>query len=77
MPLPFARCVYAGEEDIGNWVLLAKAGRVLNVPFVASGGCATGSQLAAAIALGADGLNMGTRFMATKVGICGDASHET
>jgi len=55
-----------GEEDIGNWVLLAKAGRVLTVPFVASGGCATGSQLAAAIALGAEGVNMGTRFMATK-----------
>ena len=67
-------CEHAGEEDIGNWVLLAKAGRVLNVPFVASGGCATGSQLAAAIALGADGLNMGTRFMATKV--CEDAAHQ-
>eukprot|EP00591_Stephanopyxis_turris_P012075 CAMPEP_0195524770 /NCGR_PEP_ID=MMETSP0794_2-20130614/24807_1 /TAXON_ID=515487 /ORGANISM="Stephanopyxis turris, Strain CCMP 815" /LENGTH=261 /DNA_ID=CAMNT_0040655061 /DNA_START=71 /DNA_END=853 /DNA_ORIENTATION=- len=57
---------HPGEEDIGNWVLLAKAGRVLTVPFVASGGCATGSQLAAAIALGAEGVNMGTRFMATK-----------
>jgi nitronate monooxygenase len=57
---------HPGEEDIGNWVLLAKAGAELNVPFVASGGCATGSQLAAALAMGAEGVNMGTRFMATK-----------
>merc|ERR1719379_295708 len=57
---------HPGEEDVGNWVLLAKAGKVLNVPFVASGGNATGSQLAAALALGAEGVNMGTAFMATK-----------
>ena len=56
---------HPGEMDIGNWVLLAKAGQELEVPFVASGGCATGAQLAAALALGADGINMGTRFMAT------------
>eukprot|EP00301_Raphidiophrys_heterophryoidea_P014339 c2229_g1_i1.p1 GENE.c2229_g1_i1~~c2229_g1_i1.p1 ORF type:complete len:331 (-),score=94.57 c2229_g1_i1:126-1118(-) len=56
---------HPGEDDIGNFVLLAKAGRVLKVPFVASGGVGTGSQLAAALALGADGINMGTRFMAT------------
>jgi len=57
---------HPGEEDVGNWVLLAKAGRDLKVPFVASGGSATGSQLAAALALGAEGLNMGTAFMATQ-----------
>lgn len=57
---------HPGEEDVGNWVLLAKAGKVLKVPFVASGGCATGSQLAAALCMGAEGINMGTRFMATK-----------
>eukprot|EP00939_MAST-03C_sp_MAST-3C-sp1_P004299 g4299.t1 len=60
---------HPGEEDVGNWVLLARAGQVLKkagIPFVASGGCATGSQLAAALSLGAEGMNMGTRFMATK-----------
>ena len=59
---------HPGEEDVGNWVLLAKAGQVLKakgIPFIASGGCATGSQLAAALAMGAEGMNMGTAFMAT------------
>merc|ERR1712166_1605997 len=59
---------HPGEEDVGNWVLLAEAGRVLKeagIPFVASGGCANGKQLAAAIAMGAEGMNMGTAFMAT------------
>lgn len=57
---------HPGEEDVGNWVLLAQAAQELKVPFVASGGNATGSQLAAALAMGAEGVNMGTRFMATK-----------
>jgi len=60
---------HPGEEDVGNWVLLAKAGQVLKeagIPFIASGGCANGKQLAAAIAMGAEGINCGTRFMATK-----------
>eukprot|EP00467_Chlorarachnion_reptans_P024419 CAMPEP_0114507614 /NCGR_PEP_ID=MMETSP0109-20121206/12114_1 /TAXON_ID=29199 /ORGANISM="Chlorarachnion reptans, Strain CCCM449" /LENGTH=330 /DNA_ID=CAMNT_0001686399 /DNA_START=105 /DNA_END=1097 /DNA_ORIENTATION=- len=57
---------HPGEDDIGNWVLLAQAKRKLKIPFIASGGCANGAQLAAALALGAEGLNMGTRFMATK-----------
>jgi len=60
---------HPGEEDVGNWVLLAKAGAVLKaagIPFVASGGCVTGSQLAAALSLGAEGMNMGTAFMATE-----------
>lgn len=57
---------HPGEDDVGNWVLLAKAGKNLKIPFVASGGVACGEQLAAAIAFGAEGINMGTRFMATK-----------
>merc|ERR1719160_2425812 len=57
---------HPGEEDVGNWVLLARAGQKLPAPFVASGGCATASQLVAALAMGAEGVNMGTRFMATK-----------
>mmetsp|Transcript_29468 Transcript_29468/g.51746 ORF Transcript_29468/g.51746 Transcript_29468/m.51746 type:complete len:330 (+) Transcript_29468:122-1111(+) len=57
---------HPGESDVGNWVLLAQASRKLKIPFVASGGCANGQQLAAALALGAEGVNMGTRFMATK-----------
>ena len=43
---------HPGESDIGNWVLLAKAARELKIPFVASGGCGDGKQLAAALALG-------------------------
>ncbi|CAK9087671.1 unnamed protein product [Durusdinium trenchii] len=57
---------HPGEEDVGNWVLLAQASQELKIPFVASGGTATGVQLAAALAMGAEGVNMGTRFMATK-----------
>ncbi len=57
---------HPGEDDVGNWVLLPRAAEELKIPFVASGGVGTGSQLAAALALGADGINMGTRFIATK-----------
>lgn len=57
---------HPGESDIGNWVLLARAQQELTIPYVVSGGCATGSQLAAALSLGAIGMNMGTRFLATK-----------
>jgi len=56
---------HPGEADVGNWVLAPQAARELDVPFIVSGGVATGSQLAAALALGACGVNMGTRFMAT------------
>ena len=49
-----------------NFILLNRAAEALTVPFVASGGMANGRSLAAALALGADGINMGTRFMATK-----------
>ena len=40
---------HPGEADIGNWVLFPKAARELSIPFIASGGCADGKQLAAAI----------------------------
>jgi nitronate monooxygenase len=57
---------HPGEDDVGNWVLLPRAAEELKIPFVASGGVANGAQLVAALAMGADGVNMGTRFMATK-----------
>ncbi|MDB5433456.1 MAG: nitronate monooxygenase [Caulobacter sp.] len=56
---------HPGEDDVGNWVLLPRAAETLKIPFVASGGVGTGSQLVAALALGADGVNLGTRFIAT------------
>ncbi len=57
---------HPGEDDVGSWVLLPRAAEELKIPFVASGGCGTGSQLVAALAMGAEGINMGTRFIATK-----------
>src|SRR5690606_19025947 len=57
---------HPGEDDIPNMILLPRAAEELTVPFVASGGIGNGQQLAAALALGADGINMGTRFMVTK-----------
>mmetsp|Transcript_19392 Transcript_19392/g.31922 ORF Transcript_19392/g.31922 Transcript_19392/m.31922 type:complete len:330 (-) Transcript_19392:1749-2738(-) len=62
----FEAAGHPGEADVGNWVLFPKAAQELNVPWIACGGNATGSQLAAALALGAEGICMGTRFMATK-----------
>ena len=57
---------HPGEDDIGNFVLQAKGAKVLKTPFVCSGGVGDGKQLAAALALGAEGVNCGTRFCATK-----------
>jgi nitronate monooxygenase len=57
---------HPGEHDVGGLVLFPAAARALKVPVVASGGIADGNGLAAALALGCDGVNMGTRFMATK-----------
>ena len=57
---------HPGEDDVPNFILLPRAAEELKIPFVASGGVANGRQLAAALALGADGINMGTRFMATQ-----------
>ncbi|KAI5309813.1 hypothetical protein KEM55_002349, partial [Ascosphaera atra] len=57
---------HVGENDIANLVLLNRARQELKVPFVASGGFVDGYGLAAALALGASGINMGTRFLCTK-----------
>jgi NADH:quinone reductase (non-electrogenic) len=57
---------HPGEDDIPNFILLPRAADELKIPFVASGGMADGRSLVAALAMGADGMNMGTRFIATK-----------
>src|SRR5581483_5521189 len=57
---------HPGEDDIGGLVLIPLAARKLRVPIIASGGIADGRGLAAALMLGADGVNMGTRFCATR-----------
>ncbi|WP_345719885.1 nitronate monooxygenase family protein [Qipengyuania sphaerica] len=57
---------HPGEDDIPNMILLPRAADELEIPFVASGGMADGRSLVAALAMGADGMNMGTRFIATK-----------
>lgn len=57
---------HPGEDDIPGLVLLPCAANVLKIPMLASGGLGDGRGLAAALALGADGINMGTRFVATK-----------
>ena len=56
---------HPGEDDIPNMILLPRAAEELSIPFVASGGIGNAQQLVAALALGADGINMGTRFIAT------------
>ncbi|QBQ97582.1 NAD(P)H-dependent flavin oxidoreductase [Paraburkholderia pallida] len=57
---------HPGEDDVPNFILLPRAAETLEVPFVASGGMGNGRSLVAALALGADGINMGTRFVATQ-----------
>lgn len=57
---------HPGEDDVTNMILLPLAARRLKIPFLASGGLGDGRGLAAALALGADGINMGTRFMVTQ-----------
>lgn len=62
---------HPGEKDVTNWVLLARLAqssvrKKLKIPYLVSGACATGSQLAAALTFGASGMNMGTRWLATK-----------
>jgi NAD(P)H-dependent flavin oxidoreductase YrpB (nitropropane dioxygenase family) len=57
---------HVGESDITNFILLSRARQTLKVPFIASGGFADGWGLAAALCLGASGINMGTRFMCTQ-----------
>src|SRR5476649_425398 len=57
---------HPGEDDVPNFILLPRAAEELKIPFVASGGMADARSLVAALALGAAGINMGTRFIATK-----------
>ena len=57
---------HPGEDDIPNLVLLPAAANVIKIPMLASGGFADARGLVAALALGCEGINMGTRFMATK-----------
>ena len=59
-----------GEDDMPNMILLPRAAEELKIPFVASGGMADARSLVASLAMGADGMNMGTRFMATKEAPC-------
>ncbi len=61
---------HPGEDDVPNFILLPRAADELEIPIVASGGMADGRSLVAALALGADGINMGTRFMATQEAPC-------
>jgi NAD(P)H-dependent flavin oxidoreductase YrpB (nitropropane dioxygenase family) len=56
---------HPGEDDIPNLILIPAAVRALQIPIVASGGIGDGRGMAAALALGAQGINMGTRFMCT------------
>ncbi|ARE37810.1 nitronate monooxygenase (plasmid) [Rhodococcus sp. BH4] len=57
---------HPGEDDVPGLVLIPAAADALSIPFIASGGFADGRGLAAALALGAQGINMGTRFMCTE-----------
>ena len=57
---------HPGEDDVPNLVLLPAAANVIKIPMIASGGFADARGLVAALALGCEGVNMGTRFMATK-----------
>ncbi|MFE9579488.1 NAD(P)H-dependent flavin oxidoreductase [Nocardia sp. NPDC006044] len=57
---------HPGEDDVPGLILIPAAARVLDIPMIASGGFADASGLVAALALGADGVNMGTRFLCTQ-----------
>src|SRR5262249_51399084 len=57
---------HPGEDDVPGLVLIPVAAKALRIPMIASGGIADGQGMAGAIALGAQGINMGTRFMCTK-----------
>jgi len=57
---------HPGEDDIPNMILLPRAADELEIPFLASGGMADARSLVAAMAMGAEGINMGTRFIATQ-----------
>jgi len=57
---------HPGEDDVGNFVLQARGAEMFTVPFICSGGVTTGAQIAAALALGADGVNLGTVLCVTQ-----------
>jgi NAD(P)H-dependent flavin oxidoreductase YrpB (nitropropane dioxygenase family) len=57
---------HPGEDDVPNMILLPRAADELSIPFVSSGGMADGRSLVASLAMGAEGMNMGTRFIATQ-----------
>jgi NAD(P)H-dependent flavin oxidoreductase YrpB (nitropropane dioxygenase family) len=57
---------HPGEDDVPNMILLPRAADALSIPFVASGGMADARSLVASLSMGADGINMGTRFIATQ-----------
>jgi nitronate monooxygenase len=57
---------HPGEDDVPNLILIPAAVRACRIPVLASGGIADGYQMAACMAMGAQGINMGTRFMCTK-----------
>jgi nitronate monooxygenase len=56
---------HPGEDDVPGLVLIPAAAKALTIPIIASGGIADGRGMAAALVLGAEGINMGTRFCAT------------
>ena len=56
---------HPGEDDVPNLILIPAAARAVKIPLIASGGIGDGRAMAAAMALGAQGINMGTRFMCT------------
>lgn len=62
----FEAAGHPGEDDVGGLVLFAAAARQVRIPLIASGGIGDGAGMAAALALGAEGVNMGTRFCATQ-----------
>ena len=57
---------HPGEDDVPNLILIPAAVRACKIPVLASGGIADGTQMAACMAMGAQGINMGTRFMCTR-----------
>jgi len=57
---------HPGEDDVPGLILIPAAADKISIPMIASGGFADGRGLVAALALGADGINMGTRFMCTQ-----------
>lgn len=57
---------HLGRDDVGTIVLLPRVATAVSIPVVASGGIGDGRGLAAALALGAEGIEMGTRFVATR-----------